>query len=279
MPKVASFDWFGATESTCMHCGETGHKGIECPANPAGGYYLSVKAPKAKKAKAKKAASDNLSDTTLAESEASKQTEEREYKLGYLGKDGKGRKLKNSKVGVPDRLHHDGATADVYVGDIDCSEKMLDKLEITSIVDARALGAEKIHYKNKEVFRYPISDFANMSGEFDAATCEGAKRCLNPLLEFLEDRTAKGQNVLIQCQNGSQQAGACAIAWYMYEEAMSLEDALAEAQNLRRKIYLKNKRVESLLEVFGEALAKDPEMAFRKHYDAQADRREMLKRL
>jgi len=29
--KVENFDWFGATVSTCMHCGKTGHKGTECP--------------------------------------------------------------------------------------------------------------------------------------------------------------------------------------------------------------------------------------------------------
>lgn len=60
----------------------------------------------------------------------------------------------------------------------------------------------------------------------------------------------------------------------MYEEALSLEEALEETKNLRRRIYL-NKGLYSLLQVFEEALEADTKQSFRTKYDAKADHKEM----
>jgi len=125
-----------------------------------------------------------------------------------------------------------------------------------------------------DVCEFPISDLVKLPEEYELNEHEGVKRALNPLLEFIESRVEDGKNVLIQCKAGSQQAGACAIAWYMYAEALSLQEALAEAQNLRRRIYL-NKGLSSLLEVFELALEDDTEQNFREKYDAQADLKDM----
>lgn len=209
--KVKDFDWFGATESICMHCGKTGHKGMDCPDNKSPEPKAETRkyrkrghiAKDSKVAKkSEKAASDNLSDSTIDQSEASKFTEEQKeeekvYQFGHLGKDAKGRKLKNSKPGVPDRVYHNFAAGDVFVGDMDCDQKILDKLGITCIVNAQAWGAQKPKYKGMEHFRFPISDLVNLPWKFNVATLEGVKRCLNPLMDFIESRTQNGQNVLI----------------------------------------------------------------------------------
>jgi len=285
--KVENFDWFGATVSTCMHCGKAGHKGLECPdykpketracfkcgvvGHIARDCKVAKKSEKAKAVKSEKAVSDNVSESTVDQSEA-----ERVYAFGHLApKAASGRKEKNGKVGRPDRLHHSFGAGDLYVGDADCQQKTLEKLGITAVVSAQPAGAQRPKYTGMEHFRFPISDLLKLTGDFNVTTLEGVRRALNPLLEFIESRTQNGQNVLIQCAGGAQHAGACAIAWYMYEEALSLEDALAEAQNLRRRIYL-NKGLTSLLEVFEQALEKDTELSFRKEYDAKADHKAML---
>ena len=123
--------------------------------------------------------------------------------------------------------------------------------------------------------RFPISDVSKMRKLDDKdGPLDGVRRALNPLLEFIESAIDSGKNVLIQCKAGSLHAGACLIAWLMYAEAFSLEEALAEAQNLRRRIYL-NKGLTSWLEVFEVALEADPEQNFRQQYDAQADLKAM----
>jgi len=220
------------------------------------------------------------SDTASTVAESEKEAEpERVYKFGHLGKEvHSGRKLKNSKAGVPDRIAESFGAGAVYVGDADCDEKLLGKLGITAVVSAQPVGGERPKYKGMEHFRFPISDLVNLPWKFNVATADGVKRSLNPLLEFIESRTANGQNVLIQCAGGARHAGACAIAWYMYEEALSLEDALAEAKNLRRKIYL-NEGLHALLESFEQALLKDPELSFRKECNAKADHKAILKAL
>jgi hypothetical protein len=281
VPKVEKFDWFGAAEATCMHCGKAGHKGVECPEHvPLYPEDRAAKAKTAKRAKrapaakkSEKAASDNLSVSTALESEP-----ERVYEFGHLGQDGKGRKMKNGKAGVPDRVYHNFGAGDLYVGGADCDQKMLAKLGIGCIVSAQPVGAAKPKYTGMEHFRFPIADFVHLPQKFNVASQAGVRRALNPLMEFIESRTENGDNVLIQCAGGAQHAGACAIAWYMYQEALSLEDALAEAKNLRRRIYL-NKGLYSLLQVFEQALEKDPKQAFRTKFDARADHKEMLNAL
>ena len=199
------FSWFGATGATitCLHCGKTGHLKQFCPELEAN--KLSVldkpvkKAKKAKKAaeKTEKAASDNQSETTVADSEAGEK-EERKYQFGHLGEDSKGKKIRNSKDGVPDRLAHAFGAGDLYVGDADCGQKLLEKLGITCIVNAAPVGAQAPKYKGMEHFRFPISDLLHLRGDFDVTTPAGAARALNPLMEFIESRTQQGHNVLIQ---------------------------------------------------------------------------------
>lgn len=202
----------------------------------------------------------------------------REYKFAHLGRDHRGRKLRNSKVGVPDRVYQAAGTTDgdVFVGDIDCDQKTLERLGITCIVNAQPVGAAKPQYKGMQHCRFPISDLAKLPADYKVGTLDGVKRALNPVLDFIESRTQEGKNVLIQCKAGSQQAGACAVAWYMYAEALSLEDALAEAQNLRRRIYL-NQGLTKTLETFEAALEQDTDQVFREKCDAQADLKAMQK--
>jgi len=77
--KVENFDWFGASESICMHCGKTGHKGTGCPdyeveyracfnCGVVDHIAKDCKQPKKKAKKAKEAASDKLSDSTIDQS-------------------------------------------------------------------------------------------------------------------------------------------------------------------------------------------------------------------
>ena len=73
--NVKNFDWFGATESICMHCGKTGHKGTECKVERRECFncgvvgHIAKDCPEPKKAKkAKEAASDKLSDSTIDQS-------------------------------------------------------------------------------------------------------------------------------------------------------------------------------------------------------------------
>ena len=88
------------------------------------------------------------------------------------------------------------------------------------------MNTENYHEKQPGFTYLRFSIGNSYYSPFDVKTKEGVLRFLNPMLHFIEEKTGKGENVLVHCLAGAHRAGTTAIAWLMYADKMSFQDAM-----------------------------------------------------
>ena len=59
-----------------------------------------------------------------------------------------------------------------------------------------------------------------------------------PLFKFLESVTNSGGNVMVHCLAGAHRAGTSSIAWLMYADGHSANQAIKKAQSKRKDLRL-----------------------------------------
>ena len=104
--------------------------------------------------------------------------------------------------------------------------------------------------------RFPIGDHKGLPKQFDLTKTKGVLKFINPLIDFVEDVTEDGHNVLIHCMAGAHRAGTSVCAWLMYKENMTIDKAIALAKSKREVIDPDGdfKDLLNLLAKFGEGL-------------------------
>ena len=104
---------------------------------------------------------------------------------------------------------------------------------IRHVVNCQGMDSKNYHEKNSEFeyLRFPIG--ASHWSPFDMDTNSGVVRYFNVFLNFVEITVRGGKNVLIHCLAGAHRAGTAGVAWLMYANNLSVEDAIKLGKSRR----------------------------------------------
>lgn len=88
-------------------------------------------------------------------------------------------------------------------------------------------GKTKIIYHRFNVARLAVA------GKIDRATGSGALDVFRATFDFIDSQVKQGHSVLVHCLAGAHRAGTVGVAFLMYKTSMSVDEALAIAQECR----------------------------------------------
>jgi len=180
-----------------------------------------------------------------------------------------GQRLEN-KAGIKDAPSIDAVfelgAAKLLMGNLVArnSVDVMQEHSITRVVDCLEPGAfrevPRLEHPGVTYLQFPVADWEDCRG---ARTDAGLARILSPLLGFVEDGLAAGENVLVHCFAGAHRSGAAGIACMMHMQGLSSEAAL-EAARARRPCVDIFSNMQKLLSSFEKLLTRSdlsPEIA------------------
>merc|ERR1719223_1093570 len=112
------------------------------------------------------------------------------------------------------------------------SRESLREKRITNIVNCQEHGSENFFESDPELsyYRLPITHWQDAPS---GRTPNGLLCYLAPFFDWVDERLARGENVMVHCLAGAHRAGTAGTAYVMYKTGLSAKDAVRHVQACR----------------------------------------------
>lgn len=129
---------------------------------------------------------------------------------------------------------HPKTRALFFIGDISIasSRESLREKRITNIVNCQEEGSENFFEKDPALsyYRLPITHWQDAP---NGRSAMGLLCYLAPFFGWVDERLARGENVMVHCLAGAHRAGTAGTAYVMYKTGLGAKDAVKHVQACR----------------------------------------------